>query len=236
MGCRFGVPELVLSRNRPPSSLAPGKTPVRTPGTAEGRGPGRRLPSSGGQQGPGSGVASPRPRPAPIRSSSAASASQARRPSAHPARGSGRLTYNPRVGPSRSTKATLKVFSNQRRLRLRDLAPRRACAPVAPERECARCRASEPARSGPPTVRLSVRVRRRPRPAGDQRGLRKCADGLEGLSAARRRRFSRERVEAVTTVALQGPGQGACGGAEDSLRTCAAKWQCRSQTLPPSGG
>ncbi|XP_076769900.1 uncharacterized protein LOC143434632 [Arvicanthis niloticus] len=60
VGCRFGVPGLVLSRNRPPSSLAPGRTPVRTPGAAEGRGPGRRLPPSGDQQGPGSGVSPPR--------------------------------------------------------------------------------------------------------------------------------------------------------------------------------
>lgn len=60
VGCRFGVPELVLSRNRPPSSLAPGRTPVSTRGTAEGRGPGRRLPPSGGQQGPGSRISPPR--------------------------------------------------------------------------------------------------------------------------------------------------------------------------------
>lgn len=60
VGCRFGVPGLALSRNRPPSSLAQGRTPVRTPGAAEGRGPGRRLPPSGDQKGPGSGVSRPR--------------------------------------------------------------------------------------------------------------------------------------------------------------------------------
>lgn len=136
-------------------ALTPGRSPVRTPGAEEGRGPGRRLPPSGGQQGSGSRslpasprLASPRPGPAAHGFSSAASASQTRRPSAHPSRGSGRLTSNPRVGPvrSRSTKATLKVFSHQRRPRLRDLAPRRACASVAPEARGRARGAAPPAR------------------------------------------------------------------------------------------
>lgn len=134
-------------------ALTTGRKPVRTEGTAEGRGPGRRLPPSGGQQGSGSRSlpASPRPGPAPLSFTSAASARQTRRPSANPARGSGRLTSNTRVGPvpSRSTKATLKVFSHQRRPRLRDLAPRRACASVAPEaRGCARGVAPPARRAG----------------------------------------------------------------------------------------
>lgn len=185
-------------------------------------------------------LASPRPRPAPLSSSSAASAPQARRSSAHPARGGGRLTYNPRVGPSRSTKATLKVFSNQRRLRLRDLAPRRACAPVAAQRECARRRASDPTRrcprrACPPTVRLRVRVRRRLQQAGDRRGVWKWPKGLEDLSCARRRR-SRENVpKPWLLIPERSAGR---APAENRGGFCRRELQARVSLpdLPPSGG
>lgn len=130
------------------------------------------------------------------------------------------------MGPSRSTKATLKVFSNQRRLRLRDLAPRRACAPVAPERECARCRASDPARRGPrptppPTARLRVRVRRRPRRRVTSAG---CGNGRMALRtfAVPGGAVLARTCRSHGYCSLKGHGQGASREAGRALQTRAA--------------
>lgn len=129
-------------------------------------------------------------------------------------------------GPSRSTKATLKVFSNQRRLRLRDLAPRRACAPVAPQRERARRRAQTRRAGGRgraplPTVRLRARLRKRPSGrvagAGGGNGRRawRTLAGPGGAVLARTRRSH-------GYWALKGRGQSASRESGRAVQTRAA--------------
>lgn len=231
MGCSFGVPGLVSSRNRPPSSPDHGQkasahgghsgrsrpreaTPaLRRPARfGQPESPGLASPWTGTPQlhlgglgssdppalrQPGPGQRSPHlqheggPRPVPL----------------HQGNAEGLLTPTPSA-PARPRSPP----------RLRVRRPRSA-------RVRARCRASSPARRGllgtrPPTVRLGVRVHVRfplsrpppPQQAGDRRRLRKRTKSLEDPIRARRREFSRERAEAVATVALR-------------LQTRAAGWK-----------
>lgn len=242
--CRFGVPELVLSRNRPSSSPGPGQNASAHAGRG-GRSrpreatPTLRRPASFGQpESPR--LASPRPSPESLSFSPAASVRQVRRPSAHPA-------------ASPTTRGWARPAPPRQRWRSSRTNAVRACAtslPAAPARPSpqsasarARCRASGPARSGllgtrPPTVRLRVRVRvrvRRRTPSGrvtlggwgkGQKSWRTlCSPGGGG---------SRENVpEPWLLLPWRGAGSARAGGLEVATAHACHQLGCHSQA-PPS--
>lgn len=148
-------------------------------------GPGRRLPPSGDQQGPGSGVfpAWPRPRPAPLSSSSVASARSSGPPAVRPPGPRQRPPHlQPEGGP-----VPLHRGNAEGLLEPTPSAPARPRSPAAPARlralrlparvRAARRRASDPTRRGPSDGRLrqlsgcACACAVEALPAGDRRGV-----------------------------------------------------------------
>lgn len=142
------------------------------------------------------------------------------------------------MGPSRSTEATLKVFSNQRRLRLRDLAPpRRACAPARPSTPSASARGAAPrlrpdAQEAPATGASAncpaARARAQWRPCGRVTSAGLCGNGrkaFEDLSWAGRR-GSRENVPKPWLLSPEGARAGRAS-AETQAGLCGRELQAR---------